>query len=266
MSDDLKTFGIPILALGDKFQLPPVIGKSDIIDNPNVILNEVVRQAKGSPIIFLADLARKGLNIPCGKYSDRCYVVDEEILKNPKIYLNPDIILCGRNKTREKINHIIRHDIKKVNSELPVVGDKMVCRKNNWSLEIDDIPLINGLFGYAVNVYDDSFNGKSFNIDFMPECTPMQWFEDLEIDYRLLNKPLGDTSMNTQYPNGNYFEYGYGSTVHLAQGSQYGYVLGMEEIMGSEDYQKKFMYTMITRAVHTLVLVRKHREIRQFFF
>lgn len=265
MSDDLKSFGIKIIALGDPGQLEPIFGKSELLNNPDIFLTEIVRQAALDPIVFLADLARRGKDIPLGKYGPKCFVVDESILKNPSIYLKPDMILCGKNKTRGKINDIIRHDIKRINSDLPVTGDKMVCRKNNWDLCIDEIPLINGLFGYVINVHNESFNGKSFNIDFMPECTIGKWFEDVEVDYNFLNKPIGD-KMNMMYAVGNCFEYGHASTVHLAQGSQYGYVLGIEEIMGSEQYQKKFMYTMITRAVHTLVLVRKKKPTRQFFF
>lgn len=265
MSEDLKTFGIKIIALGDRDQLPPVFGKSDFLYNPDAVLTEIMRQKEGDPIVFLADLARRGQDIPFGKYGPRCFVVDEKILNHGSIYLKPDIILCGKNKTREKINNIVRHDIKKIKSDMPIVGDKMVCRKNNWDLEIDDIALINGLFGYVTNVNEETFNGRSFNIDFMPECLMGKWFEDVEVDYKYLQKEVGE-KMNTQYANGNCFEYGYGSTVHLAQGSEYGYVLGIEETMGSDDFQRKFMYTMITRAKHTLVLVRKPQATRQFFF
>lgn len=265
MSNDLKSFGIKIISLGDRNQLPPIFGKSDFLNAPDVILTEIMRQKDGDPIVFLADLATKGQDIPLGKYGPKCFVVDESILKNPKIYLKPDILLCGKNKTRQKINNIVRHDIKRIKSQMPVFGDKLVCRKNNWDLEIDDIALINGLFGYVTNIYDESFNGRSFNIDFMPECMPGKWFEDVEVDYKLLEKEIGD-KMDTRFPHGNYFEYGYGSTVHLAQGSEYGYVLGIEEVMGSEEFQRKFMYTMITRAKDTLVLVRKAKQVRQFFF
>lgn len=266
MSEDLKSFGIPIIALGDRDQLPPIFGKSDLLFNPDSVLTEIVRQKEGDPIVFLADLARKGHDIPIGKYGPRCYVVDESILKHASMYTKPDMILCGKNKTRQRINDIVRYDIKKFKTEMPNIGEKMVCRKNNWDLEIEGIPLINGLFGYVTNVDDSSFNGKSLNIDFMPECVPNKWFEDVEIDYQYLSKDISE-KMNTMYAYGNCFEYGYASTVHLAQGSEYGYVLGIEEIMGSDDFQRKFMYTMITRAKHTFVLAKKQSvAARQFFF
>ena len=264
MTDDLKSFGKKIIALGDKMQLPPVFGKSDILDNPDVNLTEIMRQKEGDPIIYLSMMARRGIDIPYGKYGERCFVVDDTILRNKEIYLRPDIIICGKNKTREKINNIIRYDIKHIKTEFPTFGEKLVCRKNNWDLEIDDIALINGLFGYVTNIDKESFNGNTFNIDFMPECLPGKWFEQVSANYRYLTAPIGDKP-NSMYLNGNSFEFGNASTCHLAQGSQYGYVLGLVETMGNEEFQKRFTYTMITRAIHTLVLVKKRKPVRQFF-
>ena len=266
MTDDLKSFGVKIMGLGDPGQLPPIFGKSDILDNPDVILTEVMRQKKGDPIVFLSMLAREGKEIPFGKFGDRCFVIDDRILQHKEMYLRPDMILCGKNKTREKINRIIRHDIKHIDSEFPVFGDKLVCRKNNWDLTINDnISLINGLFGYVTNINMETFNGKTLNIDFMPECTPGICFEDISLDYKYLNEPIGEKTTPSMYSPGNVFEYGNASTVHLAQGSQYGYILGLVETMGNEEFQRKFLYTMITRAIHTLVLVKKPIPVRQFF-
>lgn len=266
MSDDLLSFGIKIIAIGDNGQLLPVFGKSDFLDNPDAVLTEIMRQKEGDPILFLADLARKGKEIPIGKYGDRCFVVDESLLLHKQIYTKPDIVLCGKNKTRQNVNDIVRYDINKCKDSYPIIGDKMMCRKNNWSLEIDDIALINGLSGYVTNIDDESFNGKSLNIDFMPECLDGQWFEDVEVDYRLLSEPIGKAGTKTIYPYGNYFEYGYASTVHLAQGSQYGYVLFINEMMGNNEFQRRFTYTGITRAQHTLVLVQPKRRNQSYFF
>lgn len=267
MSNDAKTFDRPIIALGDAGQLEPVFGKSDLLKHPDVILDEIMRQQKGDPIIFLSMLAREGKDIPIGKYGDNCYVVDETILKYPKIYTRPDIILCGKNKTRDNINNIVRHDIKRYKSAYPEIGDKMVCRKNNWDEDIDDIALINGLFGYVVDINDESFNGKSVNINFMPECLPNQWYEDIELDYNYLKLSYElRKEYNAFYSNGNLFEYGYASTVHLAQGSQYGYVLLLEEKLGSKDFQNKWMYTGITRAKQSLVIVKRKRKNQSYFF
>lgn len=267
MSDDILSFGIPVIALGDKGQLPPVFGKSNLLDNPDVVLDEIVRQKSGDPIIYLATRARMGLDIPLGKYGDRCFVVDSTILRRPEIYTKPSMVLCAKNKTRDNINRIVREQIKHFDTPMPQFGDKLVCRKNNWDEEIDDIALINGLFGYVTNVYDDTFNNKALNIDFMPECLPNQWYEYIPIDYRYLTMDYKERKdYNSMYAYGNLFEYGYASTVHLAQGSQYPYVMMIEEIIGDKNFQKKWLYTGITRAENTLVIVRPQNKVKSFFF
>lgn len=266
MVKDIASFGIPIIALGDQGQLPPVFGKSVLLNEPDVLLTEIMRQKEGDPIIYLSMLAREGKDIAIGKYGPKCFVVDElELYKYSVLFLKPDIILCGKNNTREKINSIIRYDLQHKENDFPVFGDKMVCRKNNWIEVIDDIPLINGLFGYVVNVDDRSFNGNSLYIDFKPECVD-DWFTDIELDYKYLKMSYEERKQYGRYTNGNLFEYGYASTVHLAQGSQYGYVMFMEERMGDDAYHRKFMYTGITRSEHTLVIGKRHSKYKKSYF
>lgn len=266
MCNDLESFGIPIIATGDRDQLPPVFGKSKWIhQQPDVLLTEVMRQKKGDPIIHIAKMINNGEYIEYGKYGERCFVVDEEILKYPEIYLRPDIVICGKNKTREKINNIVRYDVLKRPSELPLEGDRLVCRKNNWGITIpdnNDIALINGLFGTITHVYDETFNGKTVEINFKPECSDTE-FESIELDLDYLVAPH-EIKKNKKWFNGNQFDYGFASTCHMAQGSQYGYVLVIDEQIGDESYHKKFLYTAVTRAKHTLVVVRKRKK-KSFF-
>lgn len=267
MSDDLKSFNLPIIALGDPGQLLPIFGKSDLLIKPDGFLTEVVRQKEDDPILLLATMARNQQDIPLGKYGSRCYVVDDTILRRPEIYTKPSMVLCGKNKTRENINRIVREQIKHFDTDMPQFGDKLVCRKNNWDIEIDDIALINGLFGYITNIYDYSFNGSSINIDFMPECLPDKWYEDISLNYEYLNMEYSERKeYNTMYSKSNVFEYGYASTVHLAQGSEYPYVMMIEEPMGDASFQSKMLYTGITRASNTLILVRPKLKAKSFFF
>lgn len=260
MSEEIKTFGVPIIALGDHRQCKPIFGESELVRNPDVILDEIMRQKEGDPIIYLADMADRGEVIPYGKYGPRCFVVDEGIMRYSKIYTKPDMILCSTNKTRNKINDTVRYTIKRYSDEIPRVGEKMVCRKNNWNECIDEIPLINGLNGYVINSNYDTYNGQSMEIDFKPDCTK-DWFNDIPIDCEYLSLDFEDKKKyNKMYPHGNLFEYGYASTVHLAQGSQCGYALLIDEPMGSDDFNNRVRYTGITRARHTLVIVRRQQK------
>ena len=59
---DLMSFGTPILVLGDPGQLPPISGGGFFTDHePDVLLQEIHRQARDNPIIDLAQLARQVL-------------------------------------------------------------------------------------------------------------------------------------------------------------------------------------------------------------
>lgn len=263
MSTDLESFGIPILVTGDRDQLDPVFGKSRWMQNPDVILTQIMRQKAGDPIIHLSKLARENKPIPLGQYGSKCFVVDEGILKHKEIFTKPDITICSRNVTRDSINNIVRHDIRKFNTPLPQLGDKLVCRKNNWDESVGpdgQISLINGLFGYVQHIYDESYIGRSVSIDFRPECVK-EWFEDIPIDLDYLAMNYRDRKeYNQKYAKGNIMEYGYAGTCHMCQGSQYGYVLGIDDHIGDKESYRKFMYTMITRAVHTLVIVKKSEK------
>jgi exodeoxyribonuclease-5 len=54
MREELLSFGIPVIFLGDHNQLPPVIGKSSMLDKPDFILTKIMRQAENDPIVYLS--------------------------------------------------------------------------------------------------------------------------------------------------------------------------------------------------------------------
>ena len=61
MANDLLAFGKPILVLGDPGQLPPIKGEGAFTNAaPDVMLDEIHRQAGDSAILRLATMARQG--------------------------------------------------------------------------------------------------------------------------------------------------------------------------------------------------------------
>lgn len=250
---DILSFNIPVLVLGDLDQLPPVIGDSFFLKNPDVILTQIMRQAEGDPIIHLSQMAKKGIYIPTGKYGDRCYVVMKENITD-EIMTSADIIICGKNSTRDNLNYHIRHNILKRKNDHPYIGDKIICRQNNWKLSIEnDLFLINGMNGYIEAIYLDSYNGKTINIDFRPEFLKNSMFRNITIDYKYLFMDFNQKkSQGRSFYNR--FEFGWAITAHLSQGSQYDKVLIMNERMGTHDYYRKWLYTAITRAKTHLIL------------
>lgn len=248
---DLLSFGLPILVLGDIFQLPPIFGESFFLRHPDVLLTEPMRQSLDSPIIFLSQLARTGKKIPPGRYGNS-FVIDKSIVSD-KMLMKTSITICGTNKTREEINNYVRYEILKKTKPLPSIGEKIICRQNNWNESLrDNIFLINGLVGYVEDIHLETFNKQSIDIDFRPEFFEYDRFENIPMDVKHIITPYKDRSNSRSFYNK--FEYAYAITAHLAQGSQYENVLVFNERTGTRDYYNRWLYTAITRASNSIIL------------
>ena len=251
---DLLSFGLPIITLGDRNQLDPIFGEPFFLNEPDVILTEPMRQALDSPIIYLAHRAMNGKYIKIGNYGNDCLVIKKDMITTDMIN-NSNVIICGRNRTRDDLNDHIRYDIKGYKSNEPVIGEKIICRQNNWNLELmDGIFLINGMVGFIENIHKETYTkDKKVKIDFRPEFSENLAFENIQIDYNYLISSFKDRQ-HVKVFGANKFEYAYAITCHLSQGSQYDNVLIYDEYMGNRESYQKWLYTAITRASKQLVL------------
>jgi exodeoxyribonuclease-5 len=256
IKQEIESRGKKIIVAGDLGQLPPVGGRSAYLDpyNPKLMhLTEIMRQGEGSPIVFLADRARKGLPIHKGFYGN-VLVIDESELTDDMV-LHSDVLLCGKNVTRDRINLRVRRDILGIRSDFPKPHEKLVCRKNNWTIETGGINLANGLSGTVVNHPNiDSFDGKTFSLDFRPMFMDVP-FMGLRVNYEYMNasKEARDMLRNMK-SEGEKFEYAYALTTHMAQGNQFSSGIYMEEYMAG-DIQRNLNYTGITRFVNSMIYV-----------
>ena len=254
----IDSTGIKVIATGDSGQLPPVGDDPGYLVDGNIYhLTELMRQASNSPIVYLANRARNGLPIDCGKYGNDVFVIfDDELDKN--IMLISDIVFCAKNSTRENINNIIRTDILHYNTPYPQFGERVICRKNNWGLEVNGIPLVNGLTGCVISPPDiGRFDGETIRIDFLPDLLN-EPFKDIYINYNYLkatNSERESLKINP-YLIGERFEYAYASTVHLSQGSEYDCGIYFEEPF-RQDMTNALNYTAITRFKNKLIYVKK---------
>lgn len=255
LGTDLESFGIPVLATGDLQQLPPVLDADYFLKDPDYVLTKIMRQNEGDPIIYLSQLATRGEPIPFGKYGPKCYVIPRDMVTD-KMLRDSDINICGRNITRDSLNLHIRENILGINKPILTKGEKIICRKNNWTECIDDdIFLVNGIMGYVDNVYMNEYNGKKFNIDFRPDFTD-SIFENISVDYKHLFSRSGQQT-NSAFSSYNKFELANCITVHLSQGSQYPNVTFYSERIGTRDFYNRLMYTGITRAESGLILIKE---------
>ncbi len=242
MADDLLSFGVPVLVLGDPAQLPPVMGQGYFTKGePDFMLTEVHRQARESGILRLAT------DVRMGKALEYCDLGDARVMKkgdlDPNDVPSYDQVLVGRNKTRHGTNKRIRELIGRT-SEFPQEGDRLVCLRNNHELG-----LLNG------EIYTAGGDARVF-----PDGTLQLFIEDgsrpQSVDAwqaPFLGEKLEhyDSSGDTQE-----FTYGYVLTAHKAQGSQWPRVIVFDESRFFRANWQKWLYTAITRASEELTVIK----------
>ena len=250
-----------IIVAGDPDQLPPVGDDPAFFTSGNVYrLTQIMRQAEGSPIVYLSHRAINDQPIHLGNYGNVMVIAEDEL--NDYMLKYAPVVLCGKNVTRDKYNYHIRHNIFGFDGDLPCYGEKLICRKNNWAIEQEGISLTNGLTGFVTNSPDvSSFDGKVFHINFVPEIVSGIEFQAVNVSYEYLNasKEQRDFIRKTNYDTGNLFEYGYAQTVHLAQGGQWYNGIYIEEYMNS-NINRHLNYTALTRFSNMCIYVKPKRR------
>jgi exodeoxyribonuclease V len=264
---DLKSFGIKIMALGDPGQLPPISGGNSLLDKPDVFLTEIMRQALDNPIIYVSMLAREGKHIPYGVYGDKVQVIQRNQL-HEEMFQYADQVIAGMNKTVHALNMYHRKHIQGIESPFPIVGDKVICLKNDWNYKISenglDISLVNGLIGH-ITTLENQKRTMLYKIGFKPIFMEEENFPKLYADkIPFLNEKMQET-VN---PKSLYifrkpvidmygiqdFAFGNAITCHKSQGSEFDKVLLFNEILNRQQHNR-WLYTGITRAKEQLILV-----------
>lgn len=267
MVNDILSFGIKVIVAGDAHQLPPVGGEPGFLTGYGVHhLTQLMRQSESNPIVYIANRAMNGEPIHNGSYSSKGYggqnvlvINDDEFL--PGMIGFADCLLCGTNKTREILNSQVRK-LAGFEGIYPHHGERLVCRKNDWERSLDGIALANGLAGTVVNNPDISENGKIFTINFKPDMVNGVFFGvPVNYDYFIsdFEKKKAIKSSFNKWTVGELFDYAYALTTHLAQGSEYGNCVYIEEFMRHQ-IQNQLNYTAATRAVKTLIWVKKKQQ------
>ena len=255
MGEDLLSFGVKVLVLGDPAQLPPIGGAGFFTEDvtPDIMLSEIHRQAAESPIIELATMIRKHKLPSLGQYG-KCKWISAQEVEQSEV-LAADQIRVGKNKTRFAMNHRVRKLLDRIGEEnleslgqgnkLPTVEDKLVCLRNNH-----DEGLLNGaLFRVhqIVSAMDDKILMQILNEDgdlkevlshaqyFLGTQESLKWFEKKDAQE---------------------FDYGYALTVHKSQGSQWDNVYLFDESNSFRKDKWRWLYTGITRAAEQITIVR----------
>lgn len=255
IAEDLLSFGISVIVLGDLNQLPPVFGNPYFLNKPDVVLRKIMRQAEDNPIIWLAQEILNGHRLRTGVYGHSAVVNRDEL--NSANFDQTDICLTGTNELRYMTNKFYRESLYRIERlDYPHMREKIICRKNNWSKEVDGFYLTNGTTGIVSHIEKSSCNGKTMIMDFKPDFTKNS-FKNIKFDYRHLNAKFGeeDDPFMALDSDINKIEYAYAITVHSSQGSQWERVLLMgERFMNNLQDHRRFMYTGITRASEMITI------------
>ncbi len=231
--EDLLSFGVPILVVGDHGQLEPIGTNPELMKNPEIKLERIHRQAEGNPILRLATAFREGRQVPY--WSDKAGRLNIVHRSEFRRLVQPGVqVICGYNKTRHMVNGRIR-ELSGVKEPLPVPGDRLLCLRN-----CKDFSIFNGQLFTCTGVAGRR-NKRFIDIDTVDEeggkatipCLAEQFGKDLLADYKGKGVALMD--------------YGFCLTGHKSQGSEFNDVLAIEEIAGAWNPQR-WRYTVATRA------------------
>ncbi len=253
---DLLSYNIPIIAVGDHGQLPPIQGNFNLMGEPHLKLEKIHRQAENNPIIKLSMLARTTGKIPTQtfapkvkKFNKQDYDAQETIESLINQYNSDTLILCGYNNTRIKLNNHIRSTLG-FDDPNPMAKDKVICLRNNHKKDI-----YNGMIGTINKIqnHDKDWYYSEINLD-----DENQIFKGLILKNQFNSpKTISYTENRKKTIAGDLFDYGYALTVHKAQGSQAHRVILFEERFKQMDDQmwRRWLYTAVTRAVEELYII-----------
>ena len=285
MAEDLESYKIPIIYVGDHGQLPPIGGKGNKMAHPDLRLETIHRQATDNPIILLADEVRQtGLVSPdtIARFGS-----DKRVLFSKRAHLNDHMQDFAR-----RASDTMRTSLVCGNTPEGTSGFAAICRTNAMRLALNrqvrkyrqgghyDTAVQNGDYVIALKNKPPIFNGMRGIVEQVLGRDPITThlhvrFDDLPhtcemfacnfqfnrertfgnaLEMATAAKAAGiDASTISKW--GSLIDYGYAMTCHKAQGSQFGTVLVYPDgrMDPNEDDTKRWLYTAITRAKSHLI-------------
>jgi exodeoxyribonuclease-5 len=286
--NDLLSFEVPVLAVGDHGQLPPISSGKDNVNlmaKPDLVLEKIHRQAAGNPILALAHHVRAGKHLSRFDPSDNRVTfghtfmdVLERVIADVRVRaetappgpfgLQPfyntllnQAVICGKNATRSTINRLYRQ-LLGYEGDAPDPGDVVIALRNFK-------PIFNGMRGifegadynYEANEYGAFSGHVLFPDDGLrirgDICYPQFGREKTFEHPRDVPHPPSVEPAPKWDMTGLLFDFGYALTCHKAQGSQWAdVVVCAYDAFGNSDDRKRWLYTAVTRAAERLIVVR----------
>lgn len=250
--NDLLAIGLPIVFIGDPFQLPPVFGTSPVMQQePDFVLTEVHRQALDNPVLRAATELRAGEYPAPMANQDKFQIIPWKDASY-ETYAQADQVLCGRNKTRQGLNAKLRKRLVEkgevAQSELAVAqGDRVVFLRNDH-----DEQVFNGTIAKVISVTSGADEGHD-NLIIDGEDDGGNKI----LGYEAWPGVIEGLDMHEAPHRTQVVDHAYALTVHKSQGSEWNSVCVHQEPIGHGIDAMRWLYTAITRAQDRCVVVTK---------
>lgn len=260
VSADLLRLGIPILAMGDPGQLPPVNDTPGLMsDNPAVFLTDIRRQAKDNPIILFASLLREGRDVPNGEYDGRLFIYSMAEADDKVDITNGGQIILGTHRRRWNLTRGLRRVLHDVGPEVPPLkGEPIIIKRNhrqfphiiNGSMGIMEETLSEWNLKRASGVVDAKIEGIPFHGEVY--CGLFQEHIHGVAGYcEAAPRATLDAQRRTVHA-----DWAYAITCHAAQGSQFDHPIVFDESAVFRSDKARWAYTAASRASEKLTWIR----------
>lgn len=213
MLDQLLGYNVPVIALGDHHQLPP-IGDGEEWFGPDLDFELIENFRHGDKLLEDAMSLRAGR-------SPRCETVDLDDL------VDADQVLCATNRTRRTLIAAMRRH--RGEDGPPVPGERVICLRNNHHLEV--------------------MNGEQLTLDMIDEEeVTVTTAKGSRVMARLAPTSFERGDGVRRYdPEDLELTWADAVTTHKAQGSEWGRVIVLDERLWGCD-RRRWRYTAGTRA------------------
>lgn len=251
MAEDLLSFPVKVIAVGDPAQLPPIRSKGNkslLTGTSDITLTEVQRAALDSPVTALATYVRKHGMLPPWNGSKHGTRIVARLADAGDLGAY-DQVIVGRHKTRFALINKMRHNLGiDINDPVPKIGERVISKAN-----VRELGMVNGeqFIVQKAQRYGDVVHMTVANIDRSVDCVAwIHGFNGPEGKNELEHMKLEDKNENVEMWSA------YAITAHSSQGSEWNHVAVVDESRVFKNSSAQWIYTAVTRAQKSVTVVR----------
>jgi exodeoxyribonuclease-5 len=234
--NDLLSFGLPLIFVGDHGQLPPVSDDRafNLMAEPMYRLEKIHRNA-GPIAHFAQHLRRGGAPRAFAGGGDAVQVLPRRAVTTD-LLTSASQVICRSNAQRVDINCKIHMGLWGTD-EILIPGERIICLRNDHGAGL--------------------YNGQQGTVVCKDESRMVMDFEDdsgaMHVDVEFDPEQFGEEYYHYQRGGPHPFDLGYCVTCHKAQGSEWPHVL-VHDPRGGDDYHR-WTYTAASRARERLTWI-----------